>query len=158
MYFDTCVYLAVMLPGEPGAREAAAALSAAERGATLGHTSALVVAEAIGNSKLRAPQGMPKPARDKRLDQARDYFLASDFRYVDITARAGTLAMQYAVDFQLAGPDSLHLALASVSGCDQLFTFDKGLLDVGSRVPGLIVCKPFVDQSSIFDDLLDDDN
>ncbi|WP_436700995.1 type II toxin-antitoxin system VapC family toxin [Nocardioides sp. BYT-33-1] len=155
VYFDTCVYLAVMLPGQTEAREAAAALRDAEQGVTLGHISGLVVSEAIGNSKLRAPQGVAKVDRDQRLDTARDYFLNTGFRYVDITARAGTLAMQYAVDFQLGGPDSLHLALAVMSRCDQLFTYDRGLLQVGDKIPGVFVCRPFVNQDSIFDALDD---
>lgn len=154
VYFDTCVYLAVML-GEADEREANLALKDAEQGATLGHISALVVAEAIGNSELRAPQGIPKAERNRRLDIARAYFLNCGFRNVDITARAGTLAMQYAVEFQLGGPDSLHLALAVMSRCDQLFTYDRGLLGVGDKIPGILVSRPFVNQAGLFDDLDD---
>lgn len=151
VYFDTCVFLAVFLPSQSEEPEARLALQAAERGATQGFISSLVLAETIGNAKLRAPQGVPGVERDRRIDLARDYFLASGFTYVEAAARSGRRAMQYAIDHQLSGPDSLHLALAVMSGCDQLHTFDKGLLRVGCAVPGLEVCKPRVDQASLFE-------
>lgn len=146
VYFDSCVLLAVLLPNQDGAEDARSALSAAQQNITLGHTSALVVAETIGNAKLRAPQGIPATERDRRIDLARDFILGCGFRYVDATARAGTLAMQYAIEFQLSAPDALHLALATMSGCDELHTFDRGLLAVGDKVAGLEVCTPRVDQ------------
>ncbi len=143
VYFDTCVFLAVLLSEEEGQDSARAALEAAEQGFLRGCFSALVVAEAIGSAKLRAPQGIPKKERDHRIDAARDYFLATSFLNVDVTARAGTLAMQYAIEFQLSGPDSLHLALAKMSNCDELHTFDGGLLGVGTSIDGLAVRKPW---------------
>lgn len=150
VYFDTCVYLSVLLPGQDESGAAAAALESARQGRTLGYTSALVMAEAIGVSEIRAPQGITRHEREQRIDRARDYVLSTGFRHVDITARAGTLATQFAIDFQLGGPDSLHLALAHTSGCSELHTSDGGLLAVGSKLPGLTVRKPHGDVQGEF--------
>jgi predicted nucleic acid-binding protein len=142
VYFDACVFLAVFLEEEGRLEPASAAVRAAEQRISQGHLSALTVAEAVGAPNLRAPQGPPSLEHAKRLDQARDYFLATQFRFVDITQRASTLAMEFAVGFQLKGPDALHLALAKTSGCDELHTYDGPLLKVGTQVAGLSVREP----------------
>lgn len=143
VYFDACVFLAWFLD-EPGRVEhSAAAILSAEQHISQGHISALTVAEVIGAANLRAPQGPPLPEHEKRLDRARDYFLASPFRFVDITQRASAFAMDYAIAFQLKGPDALHLALAKMSGCRELHTYDDDLLKVGTQVDGLVVREPW---------------
>lgn len=148
VYFDTSVFLEHFL-GQEGAQEAREALAEAESRLTLGHVSALVVAECVGAPKVRALQGVPPAERDRRIDVVRDYFHGSIFRHVDATARAGALASEYAIELELHGPDALHLALAKMSGCDELHAFDGALLRVGQSVPGLTVCRPYADQGQL---------
>jgi predicted nucleic acid-binding protein len=60
-YFDTSVFVAVLLGPEAESHEAAlTAVAAAQQGRMTGVVSALVVAEVVGAPAIRAPQGVPR--------------------------------------------------------------------------------------------------
>lgn len=145
VYFDSCVFLALFLGEKDRAEPAGAAITLAEQHLVRGYISPLTVAETVGAPSLRAPQGRPTEAQARRLDRARDYFLATNLQYLDIAQVAAERAMEHAVTFQLKGADALHLALAQLAHCEELYTYDDKLLKVDTQVAGLCVRTPYGD-------------
>ena len=100
VYIDTAVFLEHFL-GQERADDARASIEAAEAGSVLGHISALVLAETIGTTKIRAPQHIPSKERHALAKKVRDYFDGARLRYVDITQRAGNMATGYALKHEV---------------------------------------------------------
>ena len=68
MYFDTSVFVAVLLGPTAEDHEAAlTAVTSSQQGATAGVASALTIAEVVGSPPLRAPQGMPAEEAQRRM-------------------------------------------------------------------------------------------
>lgn len=141
VYFDTSVYLAPMMADQARADVAEVAIMGAIQGKTQAFISSLVVAEAVGAPNVRAPQGVPPAVGRRRADEIAAYMDSLGFTYVEggraVGARAGELAREY----QLKGPDALHLALAERAQCDEFYSFDGGHLKIGS-LGGMSIREP----------------
>ena len=143
VYFDTSVFVAVMLGPEAEDHEAAlTAVSAAQQGHTTGVTSALVVAEVVGAPALRAPQGVPREEAPRRVQRAIEYFQRADLLYVEAGRQEGVRAAEIARDFNMKGADALHVALAEAARCATLFSLDNDHLKIGESIPGLHIQRP----------------
>lgn len=141
VYFDSTVYLALLL-GEKGRAESAReALDWAAGRDAKGFISALVVAEVIGAPRLRAPQHVPARIGRRQMRMAREYFSGVGFLYVEggrtVAGRAGELCEHH----DLAGPDALHLAMAAHAKCTEFHTFDNDQLKIGS-LGDMRICLP----------------
>lgn len=121
VYFDASVYVTVFLgEDEPDFAISEAAITAAEQGAIEGAFSGLVMAETVGAPRIRVGDGT-QADRDRRLGHVVEYFKASRFLYVEESRRAGERAIELAVDFDLRGPDAMHVALAELAGCGEFY-------------------------------------
>ncbi|MBK8757061.1 MAG: PIN domain-containing protein [Actinomycetales bacterium] len=143
VYFDTSVFVAIMLGPEAADHEAAlTAVSAAQQGHTTGVASALVVAEVVGAPALRAPQGVPQAEALRRVQKAIEYFQRADLLYVEAGRQEGVRAAEIARDFNMKGADALHVALAEAARCATLFSLDNDHLKIGESIPGLHIQRP----------------
>lgn len=140
VYFDTSVILGAFLgPKERKHAECVGAIQDAQAGRIFGVMSALVVAEATGAPNHR--QGVSPSVAKKAMKAAAAFTQNTGMQMVDISTATGKRAAELAIEFQLKGPDALHLALALEARCTHLYTCDGGLLKVGDY-GHVTVCEP----------------
>lgn len=143
VYFDSSVFVAIFQgPSAPSYDSSLAALTAAQQGQTIGVTSALVVAEVVGAPAIRAPQGAPASKAQALMGRAIDYFDRTDLQFVEAARVEGLRAAEIAREWQMKGPDALHVALAEAAGCDVLYSLDHDQLKVGTGISGLEIRRP----------------
>ncbi len=155
VYFDTSVYVCMMLgPDQPNGDSYEAsliALESAQQGRSEGVVSALVVAEVVGAPALRAPQGLPAEEARRRMAVALEYFERTDFRFIEAARRDGMRAAAIAREFDMKGADALRVALAQAGGSSSLFTLDHDQSKVGERIEGLRIITPTGEAQAIID-------
>lgn len=143
VYLDTSVYVAAMLAPEAEHSEVCVStLEQAERGEIEVLISALVIAEVVGAPPVRAPQGLPRSVALDRMTKAVGFFAASSFVYVEVGRREGLRAAEIARDHDMKGADSLHVAIAELSGCEALYSLDNDQLKVTDKIDGLKIQRP----------------
>ena len=142
-YFDPSVYVSVLVgnPVETQLDACQAALEDAEQGNMTGVFSSLVVAETIGCLQRLVGDGTPGD-RQIRLARARDYFDTTRFTFVEDSPSIAIRAADFAIQYDLTGPDALHLALAQTAGCERFFSLHKDHLKV-NRIGQMTVSQPF---------------
>lgn len=117
IYLDSSILIdAFAVTSERGDR-ARARLAAADDASRL-VTSPLVDLECLVRP-LRSRDAVGAAATRGFLDR---------FRRLEITTRAFALATHMRAIHGLGVPDALHVATASLGGCEALWTFDKSLL------------------------------
>lgn len=155
VYFDTSVFVSVLLGQDQVDRSSfdasLVAVQAAQQGRTQGVISALLVAEVVGAPPLRAPQGISRAEAMERMGRAVEYFERTDFHFVEASRRDGLRAAHIAREFDMKGADALHLALAQAAGCRVLFTLDSDQLKVADSIAGLSVSRPLGDVQTTLD-------
>jgi predicted nucleic acid-binding protein len=161
-YFDSCVYLACLRNEEShyGKQRIQAIKSVwqqSERGGVAVVTSAITITEVLGHKlNAKAEKDFTKtiqsgihqvedvtPPIAFRARQYRDFYKSHPVKWPN---GADTRS-------DLTTPDAIHLATATILGCDQFWTFDGssraikptiGLLWLGNKVgaDGLIIAQP----------------
>lgn len=104
-------------------------------------TRARIAADDFDSQLVTSPlvdlECMVRPLRARNYAGAsatRD--LLRRFRQIEISKRCYELATHIRADYGLGVPDALHIATASLGGCDELWSFDDGLL---RAAPGFVV-------------------
>lgn len=142
VYFDTSVYVAIGL-SEPGKADLAeVAVGQAQQGRNQGFISSLVVAEAVGCPRVRAPQGESARVGQRKMKEVAEFLLKLNFTYGEGGMVVARWASELCREFDLRGPDALHLALALHANCDELHTFDGDLLKVAKQAGAIVVTEP----------------
>lgn len=113
-YLDACILIYALEDQGPRG-DAVRQTIAAERSKLV--TSALSITECLVGPML---------ARDFEL---RDHYLAMfrQIELIEVTTDAFIRAAELRADFGLKTPDALHLAVAQLAGCEQLWTNDTRL-------------------------------
>jgi predicted nucleic acid-binding protein len=143
VYFDSSVFVAIFQgPSAPSYESSLAALTAAQQGQTVGVTSALVVAEVVGAPAIRAPQSTPASKAQALMKRAIDYFDGTDLQFVEAGRVEGIRAGMIAREWDMKGPDALHIALAEAANCALLYSLDGDHLKVGTGIPNLGIRPP----------------
>jgi predicted nucleic acid-binding protein len=102
---------------------------------------AIVIAEVAGCGEVRGAH-LDSGLRSKRIKKVLSWLDESDFITAEISRDVARRAATLAVKHQLTGSDACVLAVAEVFGCERLYTWDRGLLKVGTGVDGLSVERP----------------
>jgi len=144
VYADSCMYLSVikrdddLIGGRPRWHLARSLFRAAERGDVLIVASNLVQVEVTGNSEVRSADP------DSRAAQlVRDWFLAEWIEWCDLDRMIARKVASVSRDFQLRGPDAVHLASAIRLNAAYLMSNDNGFRHAyGNPVEGVQVVTP----------------
>ncbi|WJY68465.1 type II toxin-antitoxin system VapC family toxin [Corynebacterium auris] len=103
--------------------------------------STLVGIEGVGGHGMR--QGATVgPINSEEVQAARDFFDNADVLWMEVNRRVMLLARDYCTKFLITPPDATVLACAVESGCEYLFTTDKGLIKHSPSIPEIKISPP----------------
>lgn len=142
---DSCVFVNVLIGGEPNNPErypaGVALLRAAEQGQFDVYISAVTVAEVCGAGEVRGAH-VEKARRAANVASARQWIADGRFHVVELDHSLARIAGELAIEHQLKGPDAVVLASALRAKADTLYTWDDHLLNVDGRMEGSRVTTP----------------
>ena len=142
---DSCVFVNVLIGGEPNNPErypaGVALLRAAEQGQFDVYISAVTVAEVCGAGEVRGSH-VEQDRRAANVAKARQWVADGRFHVVELDHSLAKVAGELAIEHQLRGADAIVLASALRARAETLFTWDEHLLNVDGRIQGIGVMAP----------------